>query len=477
MSTRRQFLKTAAAGALAAHSAAQSRRKPNVLFIFSDQHRACSMPGEPFNDADAPNLARLAREGLTARNCISNYPVCSPYRGILLSGRWPYQTGIIDNSHPLKESETSLGEVFRRNGYRTGYIGKWHLDARGAEGRAWRPPGSRHGFDEWHAWYNTNPHFDKSYTFDLKTRERLQPEGYNATLMTDTTLDFIERHGDEPWMLTVAWNPPHPPFLDAPPDLMKRYEPGGLKLRPNAVETVGRVAYGPTDWPVRDNLQGYNAHITAIDREMGRILDKLDETGQTENTIVVYTSDHGEMMGSQGRTGKRLPYDESCKVPFVVRYPGAVPAGARTDELLSAIDLYQTMCGLAGLDAPVHCQGEDLSSILQGAKRAGPEHTFLMHIEKDHASGGRNHPARIFRGIRTKRYTYAVGEIGRWCLYDNQNDPYQQSNLVSRERHRGLMRDLDGVIADYLTRAEDRFPLVTLRARREFSGPRTWVNI
>ena len=103
MPSRREFLKTAAGGALAAHATAQTARKPNLLFIFSDQHRACSMPGEPFNDAAAPNLARLAREGLTARNCISNYPVCSPYRGMLLSGRWPYQTGIIDNAHPLKE--------------------------------------------------------------------------------------------------------------------------------------------------------------------------------------------------------------------------------------------------------------------------------------------------------------------------------------------------------------------------------------
>ena len=206
-----------------------------------------------------------------------------------------------------------------------------------------------------------------------------------------------------------------------------------MKLRPNAVETVGRAAYGPSDWPVRENLQGYNAHITAIDREMGRILDKLEETGQVENTIVVYTSDHGEMMGSQGRTGKRLPYDESCKVPFVVRYPGVVPSGAVTDELLSTIDLYPTMCGLAGLEAPAHCEGEDLSSILRGSEKAGPEHAFLMHIEKDHASGGRNHPAPIFRGVRTKRYTYAVGEIGRWCLYDNRKDPYQQRNLVNKK--------------------------------------------
>ena len=462
----------AAGGTVAAATAAAApRRKPNLLFIFSDQHRACSMPGEPFNNADAPNLARLAREGLTVRSCISNYPVCSPYRGILLSGRWPCQTGVVDNAHPLKTSEVSLGEIFRRNGYRTGYIGKWHLDARGREGRSWRPPGeTRHGFEEWRAWYNTNPHFDTSHTFDLMTRQRLRPKGYNATLMTDTALDSIERQRREPWMLVVSWNPPHPPFRDAPPDLMKRYELGDLQLRPNAVERVGRPVYGKRDWPVRGNLQGYNAHITAIDREMGRMLDKLEESGQADDTIVVYTSDHGEMMGSQGRSGKRLPYEESCRVPFLVRYPGVVQAGSSTQELLSTIDLYPTMCGLAGVEVPGHCEGEDLSPILRGAKMAGPEHAFLMHIAKDHASGGRNHPAPIFRGLRTTRYTYAVGEIGRWCLYDNEDDPYQQRNLVRESKYQNMMRDLDGEIARYLKQAEDGFPLATLRARRGFSG-------
>ena len=123
------------------------------------------MPGEPFNDAEAPNLARLASEGVTFRNCVSNYPVCSPYRGILLSGRWPYQTGIIDNNFPLRETETSLGETFRARGYRTGYIGKWHLDARTPE--RLRPEGeARQGFEFWRAWYRTSQHIGGSYTFD-----------------------------------------------------------------------------------------------------------------------------------------------------------------------------------------------------------------------------------------------------------------------------------------------------------------------
>src|SRR5215471_2893941 len=139
--------------------------RPNVLFIFSDEHRACSMPGESYCDVLAPNLARLAREGISVRNCISNYPVCSPYRAMLLSGRWPFQTGVVDNAIRLRDDGSSLGEAFRCAGYRTGYIGKWHL----APHAEFIPPhGGRHGFDDWQAWFRTRRHWHQS-TFDPDT--------------------------------------------------------------------------------------------------------------------------------------------------------------------------------------------------------------------------------------------------------------------------------------------------------------------
>ena len=140
------------------------------------------MPGEPYTDVQAPTLARLAREGTSFRNCISNYPVCSPYRAMLLSGRWPYQTGITDNSFDLRDDEVSLGRVFHDAGYRTGYIGKWHL---GHEGKFVPPGPTRQGFDDWHVWAKTSMHYDESFTFDPQTGARIQPKGYNATLMTD----------------------------------------------------------------------------------------------------------------------------------------------------------------------------------------------------------------------------------------------------------------------------------------------------
>lgn len=453
--SRREVLGGLAAAAGAAR--AQSARRPNVLFVFSDQHRACSMPGQDYNDAAAPALAGLAGQGVTFTHCISNYPVCSPYRGILLTGRWPYQTGVIDNSHALRRSEYSLGEAFRDAGYRTGYVGKWHLDARGAEGHALKPEGeSRHGFEEWRAWYNTNPHYSRSHTYDPLTGRQQVPSGYNATRMTDDAIGFIERNRERPWMLVLSLNPPHPPFNDAPPELVRNYPQGDLQLRPNTVERVTR-GINERGRSVRSDLAGYNAHIEGVDREIARLLQCLDENGLADDTVVVYTSDHGEMLGAQNRTGKRLPHDESCRVPFVVRAPGA-PAGSASDVLLGAIDIYPTLCGMAGIPVPSSCEGRDLSAAMRGEPIDGPEHQFLMHIQKSHASGGVNHTSPLFRGIRTPRYTYACGEIGRWCLYDNQEDPYQQRNLADDPARAQLMSDLDGEVVDYLRRAKDRYP-------------------
>ena len=483
---RREFVKQSLAVSLATglkpltgSAQANALRHPNVLYVFSDEHRACSLPGEPYNGAFAPNLAKFAKENMSFRNCISNYPVCSPYRGIFLTGCWPYKTGIIDNAIQLRDSSGSIGKTFRDNGYYTGYIGKWHLSS---NDEIFIPKGpERQGFEDWHIWANTNPHFDKSFTFNPTTGQRIQPKGYNCTLMTDMAVKFlrerqIEAQGkpwlreaegqNKPWMLVLSWNPPHPPFQDAPPDEMKRYDPAELKLRPNVKLAPERFSALRSEETLRKAQQGYYSHISAVDREFARVLQTLEETGQADNTIVVYSSDHGEMMGSHGYMGKRLPWEESCRVPFFVRYPGVTPAGHQDDVLFSTVDIYPTLCGLAGIPVPAHCVGRDLSAVIRGEKISAPKSVFLMHIQKLRASWGSGNPAPIFRGIRTDRYTYAVAEDGRWLLYDNQEDPYQHHNLIADLKQTKLMHDLDGEVMGWLKKASDPFPYDSLVSER-----------
>ena len=477
----------------------EKRRQPNVLYVFSDQHRVVSLPGEPFSQAIAPNLDAFRRSNFSMETCVSNYPLCTPYRGILMTGRWPYQTGLTRNNIALGTDEISLGGSFKNAGYHTGYVGKWHLSGK-HDGFIAKGP-LRQGFEDWHVWNATNRHY-RSWTYDPDTGEKIQPPGWNCTLMTDQAVAFLHRQPkDRPWLLMVSWNPPHPPF-NPPDEDARQYPPERLKFRPNVrlarggVREKGESKFLASDELLRQAAQGYYGGITGVDLEFARLLKALDDSGQAQDTIVVYTSDHGEMMGSQGRMAKQVPFEESCRVPFFVRYPGVTPAGGKSAALFAAIDIYPTLCGLAGIPVPAGRGGRDLSRILRGQEVPdSPEIVFLMNQlaggagagENDQAEGSApedgggdvppaSHPS--YRGARTRTHTYAVMPTGRWCLYDNVTDPYQMNNLIRDPQHRPLMEKLDAMILAWMETTRDPFPYRTAvgkisDSRRETLGRAT----
>jgi arylsulfatase A-like enzyme len=368
---------------------------------------------------------------------------------------------MIHNENSLEPGVPGLGEVFQKNGYHTGYIGKWHL--RNGENQFVPKGPYRFGFEDWHAWANTNKHYD-GITFNPETGERVTMPGYQPTRMTDQAVDFIQKQkgADKPWFLVLSWNPPHPPF-DPPLEDRKQYDPASLKMHPNVRLSI------PADdltnpYPqlhsmetLREAQQGYYGGITAIDKEFDRLLKALDENGMTDDTIVVYTSDHGEMMGSHGHMAKQMPHEESCRVPFMVRLPGKRKRSKASDALFASIDIYPTLCGLAGVPVPAHCSGHDFSGIIRGdGKTHEPEMVFLMN-EKGPANRQEvNGPT--YRGVRTRTHTYAIQLDGRWCLYDNVKDPYQMRNLVRDEASQGLIKKLEAALIAWSKSTGDPFP-------------------
>jgi arylsulfatase A-like enzyme len=235
---RRDFVKTSAAATLAigfdakAEPAAK-RKQPNVLFVFGDQHRAQSLPGETFSQVVAPTIDSFRRKNFSMNTCVSNYPLCTPYRGILMSGKWPSQSGIMFNNRVLSMESGALGHTFRDAGYSTAYVGKWHLGGHG-EAPGFIPSGpGRLGFEDyWQAWDSTNLHFH-AWTYHPATGEKIFPEGWQPTQMTDQAVDFIKKqNGDKPWLLVLSWNPPHPPY-NPPAEDMNLYPEDSLKFRPN----------------------------------------------------------------------------------------------------------------------------------------------------------------------------------------------------------------------------------------------------
>ena len=506
--SRRNFLASAsaAAGAVAlprvlrAQEAAAGRR-PNVVYVFSDEHRWHSMSFTDMPEVKTPNMAKLAQQGVSFDNCISNYPVCSPHRAILMTGRWPYQMamlrqspGMVDNGHPLSPEQPTIGKAFKQAGYATCYIGKWHLGGTRAE---------PFGFDLSLIWLGTDNHWDSYYV--TKDGKQVRSTRYNPTHMTDQAMELIESNRTRPFFCMLSLNPPHYRFDDPPPDKKALYpDAKAMPQRPNYdagshgkgglrrfVEKVGeeeaikqltqrfgkgkatrmvkravrqlKEGYvpGEADW-VR--YQGYHGHVTAIDEELGRLMAKLAALGLAENTILVYSSDHGSMLGSHGLGNKRHPHEESIKTPFLVRWPKEVAAGQRVESLFGTIDIMPTVCSLAGVGVPETCVGQDLSAAVRRGRAEGtvhkgqspwpdPESQFIMHIAR---KGGAN-DAPFFRGVRTKRYTYTVREVGPWLLFDNEKDPYQLKNLIDNPATADVRARLHGMVADWVKKADDPF--------------------
>jgi arylsulfatase A-like enzyme len=420
--------------------------RPNIVFAFSDEHRWQSMGFTESPELKTPALDRLAKEGASFKTCISNNPLCVPARTMIMTGRWPYATRALENNGALLEPDRqpTLGRLFGAAGYRTCYIGKWHIGMRPEQA----------GFGRTLVWENTNHHW-KSFYRDGEGKT-VHYDGYNAVGMTDQALAFIgeSAKSGQPFFVMVEWNPPHATFTDPPDDAKALYPKEALRLRPSY---QGKAKNQASDL---DSYQGYCGHITAIDRELGRLLRRLDELKLAENTIVIYTSDHGSMFGEHGKSSKRHPEEESVRIPFLARWPGRIPAGAQPGQLFGTIDIFPTLCGLAGLPAPATCGGADFAPALFGQPMKGPDSQFIMHIsnKKEFDKVADDPKARVFRpffrGVRTPRYTYAVGVRGPWVLFDNEKDPYQLKNLVEDSAYASAREGCQAQLDAWLEKAE-----------------------
>jgi arylsulfatase A-like enzyme len=360
-------------------------KRPNVLFILVDQLRAdvCGTYGGV--NIATPHIDRLAKEGMVFDNAITSCPVCSPYRGMLMTGRYPTQTGILLNfvETSVAQNPNCIANVFSNMGYDTGYIGKWHLAA-GIRKREsvvkpnyaaieryvaenphydFVPPGpGRLGFQYWAA-YNFNWTF-RNYWYYGDTPEKQYSGRYETDTQADQAIAYMRAHeiSNRPFFLVVSPHPPHAPMTreESPPGYLEAI-PEKLHWSPNVPRDNPRSLL---------EMRCYLAMAKNIDDNVGRILDYLDASSLAEDTIIVFTSDHGEMHGSHGRIQKMVPYTEALNVPLIIRWPKRTPRGVRSRTVFTPLDYFSTLTCLSGLPAPVELAGRDLSDALQGHESA-----------------------------------------------------------------------------------------------------------
>lgn len=408
-------------------------KRPNVIYVFSDQHRAqaCGYAGD--ENAVTPNMDRMAAEGLNLSGAVSGMPVCCPYRASLLTGQYPHHHGVFVNDVCMSDSPFSIARVFGENGYNTAYIGKWHLDGHGRS--SFIPRERRQGFDYWKVMECTHNYLNSRYYQGEDPTPRTW-EGYDAMAQTMDAVEYLKEHGDKkPFFLILSWGPPHDPYELAPPAYLETWRKRKLAFRPNVTQEYYQAA--------GECLAGYYAHIQALDEALGILRDALKESGMEEDTILIYTSDHGDMLFSQGTEKKQKPWEESIRVPFLLSYPGRFGRkGRECPVLFNSPDIMPTLLELCGIKIPESVDGRSIVPWLEGDGKDEDRAVLLQSIcpsgEWHKFKGG-----RAYRGIRTKRYTY-VKEIDSqgvrpWLLYDNQEDPFQLCNLVDEGAEKELI--------------------------------------
>jgi arylsulfatase A-like enzyme len=424
----------------------EEAKKPNLLFVFTDQQSYDMLGCYGNQQIKTPVVDEFAKEGVLFNHCVSNSPTCTPMRGILLSGQHALNTGMISNDLQMVPGNGNyFAEVLGQAGYNTGYVGKWHLYG----GDRYRPipvGPYRYGFDNLFLSNNCTVDFSKENSFFWN--ENGEKEKYNDWEwygQTKQAVQYIDDHSDEPFALFLSWHPPHNwaglNGYGAPKDMLALYNPDSIKLRAGTKDTPD----------VRKMYQGYMALCSSIDKSFGDLLNKLEEKGIKDETIIVFTSDHGDFLTSYNqRTHKSEPQAVSCRVPLIIRYPEKLEN--RSSELLiSTFDLMPTLLGLMGIEAPETCQGQNLTQAIYNKNDDAVQSTPLYQFNYN------------WRGIYTHEFTYAYSVLPNDeadtvsnCLYNRTTDPYEQQNLFYSPEFRDLKVDLHRQTKEWMNKFDDR---------------------
>jgi len=437
--------------------------RPNAIWIFGDQHRGqmLSCHGDP--NLHTPNLDLLAGQGLDFPNAIAGYPLCCPFRGSLVTGRYPHHC-VPGHEFPLPKDARTIADVFNDAGYRTSYFGKWHLAGhKERDGRAAfciTDPRQRGGFHHWVGYDNNNSQWDSwVHGGEDKDAFHYRLPGYETDALTDLLLaELMDRaeNPDQPFFSVLSVQPPHDPYL-APPEYMARHNPAALRLRPN-VPRFPRV-----EERARRELAGACAQVENLDWNVGRVIAFLRASGLYAKTHVLFFSDHGDLHGSHGQFRKTNPLEESIRIPFIIGgvRPDAYGSCRRgiSPAPVNHVDIAPTTLGLCGLQVPEWMEGTDYSRnrVATRPEVEEPDSAFLQSVVP---TGHGNSIDKPWRGIVTRdgwKYVCLPGQS--WLLHDLNEDPYEQANLAHDPAFRAKRGALLERLRRWVKQTDDEFEL------------------
>lgn len=436
----------------------QAEERPNVLIIHTDEHsfrtlgcyrammteKEAEVWGEDVV-VETPHIDYLAENGVLCNRFYATTPVSSPSRSSFVTGLYPQQTAVVTNNIPMSDTVVTFAEEFRRNGYHTGYFGKWHLDGDSRPG--WKPE-RNFGFED-NRYMMNRGHYKRIVekgegVFDITYKgDSLTSENFMTDFLTRKTLDYIRSHQDEAFCCMVAYPDPHGPnVVRAPYDTLY----AGFKFQ--KPRTALKDTSGLPSWSYgkdrMENMVRYFGMIKCLDDNVGIIIKELKKLGLMERTIIVFTSDHGDLCGEHGRTNKSVPLEASAKVPFIVYYPKQLKGGTVVDEVLSVVDFAPTILSMAGIDPQAKRAGRDFSSLLKG-EAPGKEWRDAVFMRGTDARKGKS---KSWLTVVSRNYKLTLSEVEGdvpW-LTDMEKDPdelvNEYFNPAYQEEVKALMKEL-----------------------------------
>ncbi len=437
-------------------------KKPNIIWFIVDQMRGQAMGCNGDPNVYTPNLDNMSIAGTNFPGAVSGYPLCCPFRGSMLTGKYAHNHSVKLHEDPLDPTFGTVTDVLNENGYETVYLGKWHLAGfKERDGRSVMrtvPRDERGRFDTWLGYDNNNSQWDcwlHGHDGDEEIAHYRLP-GYETDCLTDMALARIaaRREPDPPLFMVVSVQPPHTPGL-APAE-HRNYQAQQLSLRPNVPTTCEAHA--------RIALSGYYAQIENIDTNVGRLVDGLREASLLDDTHIMFFCDHGDQMGSQGRFGKCVPYEESVRIPFLIggglpmRYDGRKAGNAPC--LVNHVDIAPTTLGLCGIDVPDWMEGFDYSH-----RRTG--HDFQQRVEQEPDSAylqliGDRESGYAWRCVVTRDgWKYACVKNSEWMLFNLNDDPHEQNNLAFHTGHRRKREQMKALLRQWIEKTGDEFSVPT----------------
>ncbi len=426
----------AAAGRLSGGLPPPASQLPNVIVFYTDQQRWDTIGAYGCPMDLSPNLDQMAATGVRFERAFTTQPVCAPARSSIQTGKYPTTTGVIHNGLVLKDGETTLAHYFKRRGYQTGYIGKWHL---GGTARQPVPLERRGGYDEWWTAADTLEFTSTPYegtVFDAENRP-IHFSKYRVDALTDLALDFIQQKKSKPFFLFISYLEPHfqnstNTFI-APDGYADRYR--------NNFYVPPDLAPYPGDW--KSQLPHYYGIVARIDECFGRLLGEVASQGIEKNTIVAYATDHGCHFRTRNREYKRSCHDASTRIPLMIRGPG-FEGGRVVPELVSVIDLPPTLLEAAGIEVPAAMQGRSLRGLVRGDNKGWNNEIFIQMRE-----------VQLGRALRTERWKYCIYDphntnrddahslhYEEYHFYDLRSDPGEHVNLIGRPDYRKIADEL-----------------------------------